>query len=302
MEDRDHYLQTVGRALQILDCFQDTAEWSLSGLAAHLGVNKAVAFRLVSTLRRHGYLEQDPLTKKYRLGERVLILGLAAARRVDLRQVARPVMEWLSQETGESTFLTVERGGFSVCLDKVESSHEIQLMMQVGGVYPLHRGASNKVLLAFQPQSRIEAYLRAIKDQLSADGLSVEEVKAQLQRIREVGYAHSVGEVTPDAFAVGFPVFDGEQRLVGAISSGGPTYRLTPERLRRIVALTQEAAVRVSQRLGGTTPSGESERGATSTEIGCDHHWPVAAHRYGARNGPVAGHGGGDGAGRPRWP
>lgn len=260
VEDRDQYLQTVGRALQMLDCFQDTPEWSLSGLAARLAVNKAVAFRLASTLLRHGYLEQDPVTKRYRLGSRLIILGLAAARRIDIRQVARPVLEWLSRETGESAYLTVERGGYSVCLDKVESPHEIQLMMQVGGVYPLHRGASNKVLLAFQPPSRIEAYLRAVRDRLVAEGLSVEEVKAQLQLIRQAGYAHSVGEVTPDAFAVGFPVFDGEQRLAGAVSTAGPAYRLTPDRLQRIVALTQEAATRVSQRLGGKVRAEGSER------------------------------------------
>lgn len=250
-EPGDQYLQTVGRALGILNCFYEEPEWSLTELSRRLGFNKTVTFRLVATLAQEGYLEQDPHTKRYRLGPQLLVLGLTAARRSDIRQAARPVLERLADETGESSYLTVVRGRHSVCLDKVNGPQEIQLMMQVGGVYALHKGASNKVLLAYLDPADYERYLRENASRLAEEGVDRKRLEADLEAIRNRGYAYTTGEVTPQAFAVACPVFDGEARLAGAVSVAGPSYRLQKGRLAGLITKAREAAIEVTRRLGG---------------------------------------------------
>ncbi|BAS28153.1 IclR family transcriptional regulator [Limnochorda pilosa] len=245
------YLQTVARAMDLLNCFQEVSEWSLSELARHLGLSKTVTFRLAATLASKGYLEQDPVTKRYRLGARPIVLGLAAAQRLDVREVARPILQRLTDETGETAFLTVVRGLQSVCLDKVDSPHNVRLTMQAGGVYALHLGASNKILLAYLTPAKIERYLQEHAERLTAEGIVPDALLKELAKIRHQGYAFTTEEVTPQAFSIGCPVFDAAGNLAGAISLAGPTYRLPWERLQELVDATRAGAAEVTGRMGG---------------------------------------------------
>ena len=168
------YLQTVGRALTILEMFRQQNTLSLPSIARELGVGKTIAYRLVHTLTEEGFLIQDPFTKQYSLGEQVLILGFCAVHRLDVKRIAHDFLWNFHERTKISTYLTIPCGNQSLCVDRVVSDNTGRLSsVFVGGVYPLFRGASNRVLLAFASPQFQSNYLNSLE--------LAEEEKTQLK-------------------------------------------------------------------------------------------------------------------------
>ena len=143
-KDDASYLQTVGRALTILEMFRQQNTLSLPSIAKELGVGKTIAYRLVHTLTEEGFLTQDPFTKQYSLGEQALVLGFCAVHRLDVKRIAHDFLWKFHERTKISTYLTIPCGNQSLCVDRVVSDSTGRLSsVFVGGVYPLFRGASN---------------------------------------------------------------------------------------------------------------------------------------------------------------
>lgn len=242
---RDDRLQTLERSMRMLDCFQRQPAWTLMELVRTTGMNTTVVHRILNTFVATGYLEREPGSRRYTLGAHIYRF-VGSAARLDVVEIARPIMNELSRETGESVYLTVCRNGQSVCIAKIDSSHEVKLMMQLGGVYPLHRGASNKVLLAFLPPEVQDAY---IEDRVPEEERV--ELRRQLEEIVARGYAYSAGEVTPGAYAIGVPIRNAAGVLVAALSLGGPTFRFDEERKDVLVRSITSAAARIEEWTGG---------------------------------------------------
>lgn len=244
-------LQTVARALRLLALFTpERPEWAVSDLARALGVSKSMVARLLETLREHGYVVQDPVTRRYRLGLNVVGLVRAAQAGFALHRVALPVMQQLTAETGETSFLTVVEDEQVVVLERVEGSHPLKYTLAVGARAPLHAGASNKVLLAFLPEPQREAYLsRPLARYTERTLTDPDRLREVLARIRQEGYDHSAGELSPGASAVAAPVFGRDGGVVGAVSVVGPELRFGPDRLPWLVERVKAAARDVTGRL-----------------------------------------------------
>lgn len=246
-------LQTLERGLRLLGCFNDKKpEWGVTELATHMGLSKTVVHRIIVTLEQMGYLSQNEQNKKYRLGLKVFELGIIAANQLQLRQVAKPIMERLAADTGETVNLTVldppMRAG--ICIETVESSQQIKLTTRIGNVGPLHRGASRKILLAYLDPEERDRYL---EPSVIGTPLSEEEKRDladDLAVIREQGYAVSQGEVDPDAFAVSAPIYDAAGSVVAGLTVSGPRYRTEADRLKALTHLVCAGARDVSRRLG----------------------------------------------------
>lgn len=248
-------LQTVDRALQLLNCFTpDRPVWGITDLSRELGVAKSMVARLVDTLEAHGYLERNPDTRRYSLGLSLVRLGLVAQSTVgDLYQAARQVMAELTETVGHTTLLCVPRGIHSVCVEQVSSPQQgLRLAIERGTISPLYAGASNRSLLAFLPEERIEevikAGLTAFTDRTITDPATL---RAKLAEIRRQGWDASGGELTPDVAAVGAPVFDAAGRLVASLSVGFAISRFTPDWVAELVPKVVTAADRLTRRLAG---------------------------------------------------
>lgn len=240
-------LRTLERSMRVLDCFRERAAWTLMDVVRTTGMNTTVVHRILNTFVATGYLEREPGSRLYTLGARIYQF-VGAATRLDIAEMARPIMRRLAEETGETVYLTVYRNRQSVCIAKVDSTHEVKLMMQLGGVYSLEGGASNKVLLAFLPGEMQEAYIEANVVEERRDGL-----RKQLQQIVAQGYCYSAGEVTPGAYAIGVPVRNAERALVAALSLGGPLFRFDEERKKSLVAAVTAAVRELEEWTAGTT-------------------------------------------------
>lgn len=246
-------LQTLERGLRLLSCFNDhRPELGVTELANLMGLPKTIVYRLIATLEDAGFLTQNPDNKKYRLGLKVFELGVVAASQMELRQVARPIMEQLADDTGETVNLTVldPKHRTGICIETVESTQHIKLTTRIGNVGPLYRGASRKILLAYLDDEERGRYLTpdVVGKPLSENDLRT--LDESLAQIRRQGYALSVGEVDEDAFAISAPVYNASGEVVAGLTVSGPVFRTDQSRLDRLTKQVCEAARELSRRLG----------------------------------------------------
>lgn len=246
-KDDASYLQTVGRALTILEMFRQENTLSLPSIARELGVGKTIAYRLVHTLTEEGFLTQDPFTKQYSLGEQMLLLGFCAVQRQDVKRIAHDLLWNFHERTRISTYLTIPCGNQSLCVDRVVSDNTGRLSsVFVGGVYPLFRGASNRVLLAFASPQFQNSYLSSLNLQQEEKAKLEEDLK--LARIR--GYDITHNRLTEGLFAVGFPIYNSANQLVAGLSVGGTDNQQQPDAVEQCIQQGHQLAVELNNQMG----------------------------------------------------
>ena len=241
-------IQAVDRVLQILLAFDSDRQVLGVGDFAHLlGVHKSTASRLAATLEQRGFLERMPGSKAFRLGPELGRLGLLAGGNQSLIELAREAMARLAAETGETVNLAVLDGAEVVNIAQVEGPHIIGVGSWTGRRTRLHCTSNGKVLLAFAAASLGDAPLEAVTSHTIT---SKRQLRTQLEKAREDGWAFTVGELEEGLHAVAVPVFDRGGACVAALSVSGPAYRMPQDRLPEIARSCQEAARAVSGRLG----------------------------------------------------
>ncbi len=247
-------LRSIQRAAGVLRLFSvDRPALTLRDVAWSLDVPRSTAHRLLRSLEHAGFLVHDPVTQTYRLGLWLVRLGEVAVDSVDLRAAARAHLRALAAETGESAFLLVVQGGSAVVVDVQESQSPLRLTLPVGTPWPLHAGASNRVLLAFLPPPQREEILRQPLRRITPRTITdPARLRRELDRVRRRGFAYSVGELTPGVAAVAVPVL-AQGRLLGGLTVAGPEARLTPGRVPGIVRRLQAAAKALARDLLGTS-------------------------------------------------
>lgn len=249
----DYNISALDSALLVLESFIDTRKTgqSLSEVVQAVGLNKSRVFRILATLQQHGYVEQDPDTRDYRLGLKLLELGGVVQRRLDVVSAARPALDRLAHATGETVFLGVVDGLETLCVDKRESQQSIRLHAEVGGRSPLHVGGVPKVLLAYLVEDDPAILQRLDLVSITPATITdVTELARLLAGIRRDGYVVTQGDLDWGAASIAAPIRDHNGKVVAAVSCAGPVARFTPERVERYVALVVEAAADVSRRLG----------------------------------------------------
>jgi IclR family KDG regulon transcriptional repressor len=247
-------LQSAGRILDVLLCFtKSKPDWSIAELAEELDLHRSVARRCVVTLASRGFLRQDPVDRRYRLGLVLCELGSVVLPAKDIVATSMPFMERLSRDTGSSVFLTVEAENQAVCIARVDSPKPLRVTFEVGRCSPLHAGASARVILAYLPEGRVEEIfgsgLRRFTDRTLADPATLVE---ELTRTRERGYSISTGELDEGVTAIGVPIKGGNGEVLASLSISGPTIDFTPERVPCLVEATLDCAERIRRQLFGT--------------------------------------------------
>lgn len=248
MEKRDipsrDSLRTLDRGLAVLE-FLGRADrgFPLSEIAERLGLSVGVCHRILSTLTNAGYVEQDPRTRWYQLGLKVLELRGAAAGPLRISAQARPFMRDLMLRAGLRVHLAVYRGGDIIYIDRVDTSDTAEHYVPLGRRSPAYATSLGKAMLAYLPPDDVEAYLsRAPFPAFTANTLtSAEALRAEFTRIRERGYALDVGE--QDAtHCVGAAIFDYTGNPIAALSVAGPADTVAGDIPRLSLAVTIAAA------------------------------------------------------------
>lgn len=244
--------EAAARVADVLLLFTDGPEsLGVSEIARRLGLAKAVVHRILRSLTDRGLLAAEPASREYRLGPASAALGARALRESSLRTAAMPVLRELQRVTTETTTVSARVPGGRVYLDQVESTREIKMTVEVGRRFPLHAASSSTCILAFLPAHERDAVLDGALDAMTDRTVTdIEALRARLDEVREVGYAHSIGERQSGAASVAAPVFDFDGTVIGAISVCGPADRVDDAARARFVPVLCTAADRISRALG----------------------------------------------------
>jgi IclR family transcriptional regulator, acetate operon repressor len=240
-------IESVGRALRLLTVVAERGAVSVTAAADHLGVARSTAHRMLTTLLAEGFVRQDPVTKSYGAGRKMLEIGLAALRNLDVRAAARPELEALRDELGETVHVVLLEGTHILFVDSVESNRAVRVGSRTGMKMPAHCTAAGKVILAGLPPEALEEYLDALPAGLTPR--SIEGRQAVLDEIRlvaERGWATNYEESEDGLSAVAVVIPEPSGIVRSSITVSLPAERLAPARAPEIA----EAIARATQRIG----------------------------------------------------
>ena len=248
-------VQSVDRAVAILEILARDGEAGVTEVARELGVHKSTASRLLAALDRRDLVAQDTARGKFRLGVGIVRLAGAASARLDVVQESRPVCRALAQEVGETVNLAILSGRDALYLDQVAGPAALSPHNWAGRRIPLHATSDGKVLLAWMPGAELADCLapplarfteRTITDAASFPGL--------LATVRRQGYATAVEELEAGLTAIAAPVRNAEGTVIASVSASGPSFRIPADRIPVLAGAVRRAAAEASRRLGWAAP------------------------------------------------
>lgn len=244
-------VQSVDRALLVMEIIAKLGQAGVTEIAAELGVHKSTVSRLIAVLESRGYVEQLSERGKYRLGFSIVRLAGSTSAQVDLVGQSQSACNALAIEAGETTNLAVLDGSRIINIAEAHGPGSIALRSWVGQSCPAHATSSGKVLLADLEPGEMRKRVGAKLEAFTANTLTrVADLAAQLVAVRENGWADVREELEIGLNAVAAPVYDSTGAVVAALSVSGPAYRLSPDRFADVAQLTIASAADISRRLG----------------------------------------------------
>jgi DNA-binding IclR family transcriptional regulator len=242
-------MNAVEKALALLLRFQDNRPvWGVRELSTQLGFSPATVQRILQSLKAYGFVDQDPTTRQYRLGNVYFSFLQTLQSAFPITRAAQPHMQRLLSQTQETVHLNVIDGHERLCIDTMESFQHLKASMPVGSRSPLYAGASSKCLLAYSSQVFVADYLRniALTPVTPNTITSPDMLRTELAAIRSQGYALSLGERNPGLGSISAPVLDVKGQLMGAVSLAIPEIRYSDSKHR---SFCLDATVAVTARL-----------------------------------------------------
>lgn len=221
-------IQSLLRSMELLEVLREkNTSFSIAELAEAMALPPSTVHRILQTFCEKKYIIRDERTHTYRLGPALIPLGKAAARGIRLQDAAHPVLEALSRESKEDSYLVIPVGNKGLVIEKVDGPSHLKVVEEFGYEMYLHCGAIRKVLLAYQTPAFIDQYFKTIiiNDQ-AFPHVRPEELKAELKKIRSDGYAITHGEYVNDAIGIGAPVFNSGGELAASIGIIAPEIRV----------------------------------------------------------------------------
>lgn len=246
--------QSVDRALQLLALVgrEPAGGLPLAEIVAGSGLNKPTARRLLLALMRAGLIEQEPQTRHYCLGEEAFVLGVLAARRHSLLELAMESLRRLAAVSMDTSFLSVRRDNYCVCLHREEGTYPVRThALQTGDQHPLGVGAGSLALLAAMPDDDVDRIMAANAPVLTAryPGFAPEVIRADLAAARQRGFALNPGRLVASSWGIGMAFRYPDGRVAGALSLAAIDSRMGPERQDELAGQLRVEAAAMERQL-----------------------------------------------------
>lgn len=250
-------VQSVDRALRVLEILADRGARGVTEIADELGVHKSTAFRLISVLEDHQLVEQVEDRGRYHLGFGIVRLAGATSAQLDLTRQSQPVCEDLAAALDETVNIAVLEGSSVINISQARGGAAIASHNWVGQLTPPHATSSGKVLLAALSDSQVSALLPdPLRRYTDATLTSRSKLRQALREVRARGYGVTESELEVGLNAVAAPVHGPDGEIIAALSVSGPTYRMSSARLPELAERAVAAAEEISRRLGYRPPLG----------------------------------------------
>lgn len=249
-------VQSLGRAFAILEEVARHREGiGLAELSKRVGLHNSTAFHLAKTMVSLGYIRQLKETKRYRIGRPLFALAAGALDEMEMVSLATPVLETLTEETGESSHFAVRIGDAVTVIARTSGSGVFQLTNRVGVVRPAYCTALGKVLLAALRDDQLERYLaRAPFSTLTPKTIAeAGALRREIDEVRRAGIAFDDGEFDAEVRCIAVPVRDFTGLVIGALGISGPVWRLSMQVLQSRAKHVRRAAESLSNEFGAPT-------------------------------------------------
>jgi IclR family KDG regulon transcriptional repressor len=249
----ERYVQTLERALDILEVLARTEEsLGVTEIGNKIGLHKSTVHRILQTLCYRGYVEKEKERERYRLGVKIVELGIRFFNDLEIRKVAANFLSLLAKSFDEVVHLVLLDDGEVVYIDKRESSQLVSLHSKVGRRAPMHCTAVGKAILSTLPEEEVRHILKT-KGMPGFTHMTItdpDRLIEQLQEIKTKGYALEAEENEIGILCLGTPIYDYSGRAIGAISVSGPINRMKEKGTERIGEEIKRAGLEISAKLG----------------------------------------------------
>jgi IclR family KDG regulon transcriptional repressor len=246
-------IQSVDRALRVLDLFDEhETELKITDISERMGLHKSTVHSLLKTLQEHHYIKQNQENGKYMLGMKLFERGHFVIDSLDIRTIAKKYLLDLSIKTGQTIHLVVLDGKEGVYIDKVEGMSGTVLYSRIGRRIPIHCSAVGKALVAFKSDEELDKMLHGYvyRPQTPHTITNEKDFLADLQKVRNQGYAIDNQENEPGVRCVAVPVRNHTGNAIAAISISTLLTHMEIDSLHQKVDLLKQAADEMSQQLG----------------------------------------------------
>ncbi len=250
--DGAYSVRALSRGLSILRCFDvEHPEWGVAELSRHLGLNKATIYRLVKTLEAEGFLASDPVNGRYHVGSALLRIAHVGLARSELVRIARPHMERLASETGESVDLAVSTDEGVLFIAQVLTSRPFKPVSSVGRVFSDIANAHSKVFVASVGREKRDAILA--RPQAALTPYTITDPQRLAEEIRKVeaeGVAYDYQEHTLERCGVAAPIRDSMGRVRASLAVVAPVDRFGQTEVAKLAQCVKEASYAIARDLG----------------------------------------------------
>jgi DNA-binding IclR family transcriptional regulator len=249
--ERSTSVQSVNRAVSILQVLARHGAAQVTQIAAELGVHKSTVFRLLATLEARGLVEHNSERGRYRLGYGVVQLAAGATKKHDLSLLSRPICGELAEKVGETVNVAIHDGRTVISIDQVIGSPTVTTVNWVGQRTPMHATSAGKVFLANMPPEQLDAILAEGLESFTPYTVTdPAALKQQLADVRDRDYARSIEEHEIGLAAVAAPIRSMDGEVIAAVAVSGPIFRLNEDTLAEVADHVLAAAAEISQRNG----------------------------------------------------
>ena len=247
-------VQVLDRAINILEFIanQGGGEAGLPELSAAMKLHKTTTHRIAHVLESRGLLRRAPDSNRYRLGLHLYDLGCHALDSVNLRDEARPIMTRVAYEVGETVHLAVLDRAEVLYIERIEAQRSVTMGSKLGARNPVYCTALGKAILAFSSEPEVDQALAGCRMEARTRNTitNVLSLKRELERIRDRGYSIDDEEIEDGIRCISAPILNPANRAVAAISTSGPSSRITPNRFQSIGKTLLKAAEEISTHIG----------------------------------------------------
>ena len=245
-------IQSIDRAVAILECFnEEKKELRLSEISEKLGLNKSTVHGIATTLKYHGFISQDKETQKYRLGIRFIEFGDLVTNSLNIRNATLSVIDEVCGKIEETIHVAILDGLDIVWIEKKECNKSIKTSTKIGARLPAYTTADGKIILCYQDKDKINNYLPKRIPKFTPNTITGKAgfIK-RLEEARKNGYIIDNEEFVEGIKCVAAPIFDHEGNVRFSLSTTGPAFRMTEEKIEELVIIITEAANEISRRIG----------------------------------------------------
>lgn len=249
----ERYVQTLERSLDILETLARSEEpLGVTEIGNRIGLHKSTVYRILRTLCYRGYVEKEKERDRYRLGIKIVELGIRFFNDLEIRKIAANFLGLLAKSFDEVVHLVLPNDGEVVYIDRREGSQVISMHSKVGRRAPMHCTAVGKAILSTLPEEEVRHILKS-KGMPKFTEKTITDPDVLIEQLREIeklGFALEAEENEVGILCLGTPIFDYSGRAIGAISVSGPINRMREKGMERIGQEIKRAGQEISAKMG----------------------------------------------------